>query len=773
MPLRLVALIVLAPVAFPSLAQTAGWRAYPAYNEVAAVAAAPDGIWAGTPAGVFFYGVPDGEIVTYTSVDGLAGGPVGAMAYDDARGVLWIGYGDGLFERLDAATGTITPFFAIARADQYTARGVRRIRIAGDALYLATDFGVVVFDGAREEVRATYARIGDLPGGTAVSDVLLAPRPGGGDGLWLATDGGVFVAPPDADDLQSPAGWTRVPGAPAPALSLAAFDGTVYVGGGDPDANARDLYRLAPDGSWNRQIFTNNAIVDLHPDGDRLLGVSRRFAYVHRFRDPAGYFIDDRAEAMRAVDVGPGGVPWVGDAAVGLFPLPPENGEDGPIPFDPDPIRPPGPFTNQILQTDIGGDGVLWLVTGRLEAAGTAAVNKFEDGVWTDYLVSDPDLDISRSTFFNGAVGPDGAFYGGAAGGGLTVFGVDESVTTYTPDNSSLQGIPSDPDFVVVPDVGFEGDRRWVVNLSGRPLHLFDADGSWTGLPYPSGIASTAPLGRLAIDGFGQKWFAMEGSGLGVWDTGDDPASAADDRGRTFRDTPQAGQGLPNPDVRDVVVDGRGRVWAGTARGLAYVFSPGSAFGASDDLALPQWPRLADGSDWLLRDVEVNDLDVDPAGQVWVATTTGAYLIDAEGSRVVRQLTSDNSPLPSDAIAAVSVDPVTGRVFLTTREGLFSVSGDATRPAPASDALAVSPSPFRPAATTEGVVVSGLASPQSAVRVLTAAGEVVYAADVAGGSFRWDGRDVRTGRPAPSGVYLVVAAGENGETLYGKVALIR
>ena len=62
----------------------------------------------------------------------------------------------------------------------------------------------------------------------------------------------------------------------------------------------------------------------------------------------------------------------------------------------------------------------------------------------------------------------------------------------------------------------------------------------------------------------------------------------------------------------------------------------------------------------------------------------------------------------------------------------------------------------------------------SRVRVLTVDGRVVFESDaVFGGSFRWDGRDARTGERVPSGVYLVAASGTNGEsTIYGKLAVI-
>ncbi len=347
----------------------------------------------------------------------------------------------------------------------------------------------------------------------------------------------------------------------------------------------------------------------------------------------------------------------------------------------------------------------------------------------------------------------------------------DGDVTTYNEANSSLRSASGTSGFVVVRDVAFEDDVSWVLNVSPFPLHRFDGE-SWRGFPYPSGIPSSAEAFRIAIDRLGQKWLALGTNGLGVWDTGADPLSPADDRATRFAGLGSNGTGLPDPDVRDVVVGADGRIWLGTARGVASVFRPLDAFSADPGLAAPQFPLTADGTSFLLRDVEVYDLEVDPAGQIWVGTSSGAYLIDAAGTGLVRTITAATSPLPSDAVFAVAVDPTSGRVYFVTAEGLFSAPGDATRPRAGTDALVVTPSPYRPASDATGVVIGGLSGPVSQVRVLTVAGDVVYASEVRGGSFRWDGRD-RSGAPVPSGVYLVAASGTNGSTVYGKVALIR
>ena len=764
----LASLVVLAALAAPATAQSDGWRVYPAYNEVTAIAAAPDGMWAATDGGVFFYGIPSGELETVTATQGLRGGETRALTFDEGRGVLWVGYQDGLLERLDPDTREVTSYYAVTRADQYASRGIRRVSVEGDVLYLSTDFGVVVFDPARGEVRGAYARLADAEAGTPANDVLVAPLGDGRPGLWVATEDGLFTAPLGADNLQAPGAWTRDP-FEGPVFSLAFFDDRVYLGGGAD--GERDLYSRRDDGQWSRRLFINNALTTLDPSPTHLLAVSSGRSYaLGAGGGSLTTYVSPDAVALRDVAFGPDGRPWSGDAVVGLFPLPAPS--TGTVTVDAETVAPPGPLSTSIVDADVGPDGVLWLVTERLESGGFAAVGRLDGQAWTSYRTDDPAIDIVRASFRSGEVAPDGAFWAGSGGDGVTVFpasGDPAGAVTYDETNSSLESPSGFNSFVVVRDVAFEGDAAWVANASGLPMHHFDGE-TWTGLRYPTGIPATVEVFRIAIDDFGQKWLALDRGGLAVWDTGDDPASGVDDQGLRFTGSDRDGVGLPGSDVRDVVVDGEGRVWLGTDRGLAYVFSPGSAF-AGTGLATPQWPLTADGTSYLLRDVEVFDLEVDPAGQIWVGTSTGAYLLNAQGDGVVRTLTAATSPLPSDAVFAVAVDPGSGRVFFVTSEGLSSAPGDATRPVAGDGDLVVAPQPFRPA-LADGVVVRGLSGPTSQVRVLTVAGDVVFEGEVRGGSFRWDGRD-RDGRLVPSGVYLVAAAGANGTTRVGKVAVLR
>jgi hypothetical protein len=284
----------------------------------------------------------------------------------------------------------------------------------------------------------------------------------------------------------------------------------------------------------------------------------------------------------------------------------------------------------------------------------------------------------------------------------------------------------------------------------------------------------------MFIDSFGQKWLGLRavtglstGRGVAVVTTGADPASASDDQAVHLVGQQGVGVGLPHDRVLAVAEDAEGRVWLGTSRGVAVVAAPGAAFGGDPALVTPQWARTADGASFFLRDFEVNDIEVDPAGQLWFATTAGALLVNARGDSVLAAYTAENSPLFASNVLGITVDEPTGRVYFATERGLLSLDAEATQAAARADDLRAFPSPFRPAQHADGVLISGLVA-HTDVRVLTLDGRLVARLEGRGGTTRWNGRDDATGALVPTGVYLVAARGFDGEgTAYGKVAVIR
>src|SRR5690606_36111043 len=175
-------------------------------------------------------------------------------------------------------------------------------------------------------------------------------------------------------------------------------------------------------------------------------------------------------------------------------------------------VLPEGPLVNAIADLAVGPDGALWAAdesllgfTGasRLDADGWATLSSRHDGT-----------DMPIRTLNGAAVGPDGTFYAGSLGDGLLAIRPDGAVTTYRPDNSTLQPVTGSGDFVVVPDAVPDADGNvWVTNRgAASPLHVLGPDGTWTALSYPAGVPTSVLFDRLVIDPFGQKWTAGRSS---------------------------------------------------------------------------------------------------------------------------------------------------------------------------------------------------------------------------------------------------------------------
>jgi len=127
----------------------AQWTAHTSTREVVALASSGEEIWAATTGGVFSYNPATGEPRLFTVAEGLHDVQTRAIAYDDRRDLVWIGYFNGVIDRLDVQTGEVRTFFDIERNDRFPSPEINRLQVRGDTLVVATSFGVVLFDPVR------------------------------------------------------------------------------------------------------------------------------------------------------------------------------------------------------------------------------------------------------------------------------------------------------------------------------------------------------------------------------------------------------------------------------------------------------------------------------------------------------------------------------------------------------------------------------------------------------------------------------------------------
>lgn len=775
-------LIVLS-VAAEVRAQDGSWRAHTSMREVVGLSVSETDIWAATTGGVFRYGITDGTLERFTAAEGLHNVQTRSVVYDARRGVVWIGYRDGVIDRLDPATGAVRAFFDIARNDRFPSSGgkLNRLRLRGDSLLVATSFGLVVFDAERAEVRATYSQFGALPAATPVRDVIVAPLPGGtGPGFWVATEEGLAYASLSADNLQDPSVWVvERDGLPSrDLLSLAVFRDAIYVG------TAAGVARRERASVYTEYAITSQPVSDLLALSDRVLAVDDFKLYGLFASGGAGGagLLADGFFDLTAIAQGPTGDIWVGDRFEGL------NRFEEPAAGRPSllegSIFPDGPYDGLFADLTVDAEGNLWAGAAE-DIIGSGFYRLDPSGQWTTFSGRFfPELQ-GRSNFRRIHADAQGNLWAASRGGGLAQVTPSGEVVLYEASNSSLQ--PEDtrtPGFIPLTGVASEQDGTlWVTNRAApRPLSVRTPNGEWTALRTPAcpGLSSSAPLGPIFVDAFGQKWIIviergnfLRTIGLIVLDTADTPTDPSDDACRYFNTIGSQGQGLPDLEISSITEDRGERIWVGTKDGPAFFFT--SILAARDNSNIPVWPLLADRSEanYALNGLDINDIAIDPANRVWFATNEGAFLFEEVegGFQEVEHFTAENSPLFSNVIVSVTVDPATGRVYFATDQGLVSVLGGAVAASPEVRDLFVFPNPVRLGGGTAEIVIDGLVE-ATRVQVVAPHGEVVARFDARGGRARWDGLDFNR-RAVPSGVYLIVAVGENGEgTAYGKVAVI-
>lgn len=741
-----------------------GWVAHANFSGSQSMVTIGTDVWVGTTGGLY-HRAGSGEYERYDL--SLHQNDVRALAYDPRQEALWLGFADGVLTRMSLETGEMASFFDIRRARQFPTRSITSLRWYDGTIIAATAFGIVVVDAQRGDVIASYTRMADLPPATAVIDVTIAQ-----DSIFVLTGFGVASASLVENlNLQDPLSWSQAPvPAQGDARRLAYHAGTIYVG------TSEDLFR------YNR---STRVYEPLGIGGHGVVsscGVYKGLSYVQTNWFTVALSSSGQAtivptqeagEDLQTCSIDETGVLWIGDAAAGISAydlgrqsfLVKRSYPDGPS---------MGPFSR--LEWQSGGG----LAAG--SAVGVATLQA--DGSWVNLLRSE--VQGINGSFFRALAFHDGAWWMGSEGGGVMVASPGSTaISTYNHTNATLEPADGTTSYVIVSGLARDDSGAIWVSQTGAAhgLHVYDDTGVWSALgPYTGQGLTTATqsFDRIYIDQFDHKWIVVRDErnfklyrGLMVLDSGEDPRRDDDDVFRYFNAVGAAGQGLPSTTVTAIAEDLDGRLWVATTAGLAYFIN--TSFIADDPQSIPLWPLWKDRSlgAYALYGLVVNDLYIDPANTMWVASNEGLWQLKYEegGLVLLRQYDTANSPLPSDQILALTADTERGMLYVATTGGLVQLTSGATRASARESALRVYPNPYYLSSGSAGITIDGLVD-RALVRVTSITGEVIAQFSTRGGRLVWDGRDVRGAMVAP-GMYLVVSMSEDGAGVaYGRLAVL-
>lgn len=127
----------------------------------------------------------------------------------------------------------------------------------------------------------------------------------------------------------------------------------------------------------------------------------------------------------------------------------------------------------------------------------------------------------------------------------------------------------------------------------------------------------------------------------------------------------------------------------------------------------------------------------------------------------------------SNEIKHIAIDDETGRVYISTADGLCSYMSDVSEVTGEmnDDNVWAYPNPVTPDYTGT-IAIRGLEY-GSDVKITTASGQVVNEGICSSGTYLWNGCD-KQGRRVASGVYMVcVSTSEGNKGIVTKIAIIR
>jgi ligand-binding sensor domain-containing protein len=338
--------------------------------------------------------------------------------------------------------------------------------------------------------------------------------------------------------------------------------------------------------------------------------------------------------------------------------------------------------------------------------------------------------------------------------------------------NSPLNVAIGDPNNYRVGGMAFDNSNNlWISNFAGSNNFLVKkADGNWRSFRVPF-LVQDNMVGAVLIDDADQKWIQVpQGNGLFCYNHGASIDNTGDDRWKWFQ-TGRGSGNLPSNMVNCMAKDKDGFIWLGTDKGIAIIQCPGDVFTGNGCEAFQPVVQQDNFAGLLFENEDVRSIAVDAANRKWIGTRNGVWLISADGEKVLERFTADNSPLLSNNIIRIAIDPASGEVYFSTFNGICSYRGSATETSENADKVIVFPSPV-PAGYGGTIGIRGL--PENAiVKIVELNGRLVYQTRSLGGQAVWNGRDYRNQRVA-SGVYLVLAKDEFGtEKQVGKIVFIK
>ncbi len=777
----LLVIVFLCTVSIKAQDFTALWEGHFSYLKIKDVVQGTDKIYAASENAIFSYDLETFQIENITTVNGLSGEFISTLYYSENSNQLIIGYVNGLIEIIQESTDEVITIIDIVEKQTIPPNNKRinHFNVHNDKVYIATDFGISVYDLARLEFEDTYF-IGNggsqiQVGQTAIFEDYIYAACADNSGIRRA-----LLSSPNLIDYQE---WTQIVSGNFSRI-VTAVD-KLYA----TSTNNR-IYEVV-NASLNQLFTYTETTLDLKSFNNYLIVTTKEevFVYDSDFNLLASPNVIPEFDTEFTAAIATMEGIFIGTETFGVL----KTTINEPDEFLE--IHPEGPLKNNTFSVQ-SGFGSVWATYGDYDVyynptpIKRRGISRFYDEGWTnipyDSLLGATSLNTISINPFN----PDQVFIS-SFHSGLLEMNNNVPIKRHDNTNSGLESLilSGSPGYVSIRVSGTAFDTSgllWsITSLVEKPLKSFDLNSNqWRSYDFTDlildPISDNLGFEELILHPSGTKFIASFSLGVIGFD---------ENGGNQLLKNINVEEGnLPTNIVRSLALDKRNQLWIGTDKGLRILYNTSNFF-TDENVTTSAIIIMEDGiPKELLAEQFISDIKVDGSNNKWVGTIgAGLFYFSSDGQQTIFHFTKDNSPLPSNNINDISVDNERGVVYIATDRGLLSFKSGGSAPLDGLTNAFIYPNPVRPTFNTasDKIKIKDI-SDNVNIKITDIAGNLVaeaqsrtnlrykgYNLEIDGGTAYWNGKNLANNMVA-SGVYLIMLSDlDTFETKVLKLMIVR